>query len=119
MSDKDLRNTKFGKMLTRNNKELRDGRALDLLEGIELEYKREIENMERDLKVMRRNREQTLDMAPSKSFELTVDAKDSAAFVKKDIETGVTIKQLELKLEVAKKQYDEMFAEIAEPEVTG
>ncbi len=51
MAEKDLRKTRFGLLLTRNNKELRDGRALDILEGIELQYKRAIENMEMELKV--------------------------------------------------------------------
>ena len=118
VKEKDLRKTRFGRMLTRNNKELRDGRALDILEGIELQYKRSIENMEMELKVKRRNREQSLDLSPTKTFQLSMDVQDAAAFVQKDIELGVEIKQLELKLDVAQRQYADIFAEVddAQPE---
>jgi hypothetical protein len=109
--EKDLKKTKLGRRMTRNNKELRDGRALDILEGLELQYKRAIENMEMELKVKRRSRDQNFDIAPTKSFDLTMNVEDAATFVDKDIKLGVDIRQLELKLEVAKKQYEEMFEE--------
>jgi len=106
----DLKNSKFGKILTRNNKQIRDDRAIAIIEDVELEYKREIENMDRDLKRLRRERDAALDLSPGNTYSLTVEKFDAALFVKKDLEKGVEIRNLEIKLEIAQKKYDDLFS---------
>ena len=118
MSELNLRNTRFGDILTRNNKQIRDDRAIAIIEDAELEYKRSIENMERDLKVLKRERDAMLDLSPGNSYSLTPDKFDAALFVKKDFEMGVEIRNLEIKLEIAQKKYADLFGAKDAPEVT-
>lgn len=116
MSELNLRNTKFGDILTRNNKQIRDDRAIAIIEDAELEYKRTIENLERELKVARRERDAMLDLSPGNSFSLSPEKFDAAFFVKKDLDMGVAIRNLEIKLQIAQDKYKELFSTKSEPE---
>lgn len=110
MSDLNLRDCTFAGILTRSNKQIRDDRAIAIIEDAELEYKREIENMDRDLKVLKRERIAMLDLSPGNSYQLTPERFDAALFVKKDLEMGIKIRELEIKIEIAQKKYNELFA---------
>jgi len=115
MSDNNLRQSKFGTVLTRNNKQIRDERAIAIIEDAELEYKRSVENMERDLKTLKREREAMLDLSPGNSYSLTPEKFDTGIFVKKHVELGIQIREMEIKLDIAQKGYNELFvAEKAE-----
>lgn len=118
MSELNLKNSKFAQILTRNNKAIRDDRAIAIIEDAELEYKRKIENMERDLKVLNRERDAMLDLSPGNSYSLTPEKFDAALFVKKDLEMGVQIRQQEIELEIARKKYNELFAPKEEPTIS-
>lgn len=109
----DLRNTKFGKILTRSNKDIRDDRAISIIEDAEMIYKRAIENMEKDLRVLNRQRDAALDLSPGNSYSLKPGDFDADIFVKKDIELGVEIRNLEIRLQISKKKYDELFGDMA------
>lgn len=119
MSEVNLRESRFAEILTRNNKQIRDDRAIAIIEDAELEYKRKIENMERDLKVLRRERDAMLDLSPGNSYSLTPEKFDAALFVKKDLEMGVEIRNQEIQLEIARKKYNDLFVPRSAPEVTG
>jgi len=97
--------------LKRNNKQIRDDRALAIAEDTEMLYKRQIEDLGVDLKRLRRERDTMLDLSPVDKQSLILasdfDAKD---FVDKDIQVGVQIRNIEIKLEIAIGRYNFLFA---------
>jgi len=59
---------------------------------------------------MKRERENMLDLSPSHAQSLVLASDfNSDEYVKKDIELGVKIRNDEIKLEIAKKQYEYLF----------
>jgi len=96
--------------LKRNNKQIRDDRALAIAEDTEMLYKRQIEDLGVDLKRLRRERDTMLDLSPVDKQSLILasdfDAKD---FVDKDIQVGVQIRNIEIKLEIAIGRYNFLF----------
>jgi len=96
--------------LKRNNKQIRDDRALAIHEDTQLLYKRQMEDLDVKLKRMKREQENMLDLSPTdaRSLVLATDF-DSEAYVKKDVELGVEIRNTEIKLEIARKRYLYLF----------
>ncbi len=96
--------------LVRNNKKIREDRAIAIAEAAQMLYKREVEDTELKIKQLRREREAMLDLSPTTADSLVLasdfDAKD---FVEKDIKLGVTIRNEEIKLEIAKTRYSHLF----------
>jgi len=109
MDDIDVRNSRFAEILKRNNKQIRDDRAIAIIEDAELEYKREIENMDRDLKKLNRRRDAMLDLSPGNAYSLTPEKFDAGLFVEEDLKLGVEIRQLEIRLEIAQNKYKDLF----------
>ena len=103
---------RFVSSLRRNNKQIRDDRALAIAEDAELLFKREVEDITKSLKIARREREGMLDMGSTSTTTIIsqsdFDAKD---FVAKDLELGLKIRNLEIKLEIAASRYAELFTE--------
>ena len=96
--------------LQRNNKKIRDDRAIAIAEDAGLLYKREVEDLQIQIKRLIREREGMLDLSPTTADSLVLASDfDSAAFVAKDIELGVKIRNLEIKLEIADRRYKELF----------
>lgn len=102
----------FLSSLKRNNKQIRDDRAVAIGESAQLIYKRAVEDLEVDIKQMKRDQENMLDLSPTNSMSLVV-ASDFKAdeYVKKDLALGVEIRNAEIKLEIAKKRYNYLFGE--------
>ena len=79
-------------------------------EDAQLMYKRETEDLALSLKRLKREQENMLDMSPTDANSLVLasdfNAKD---YVAKDIEMSVKIRNLEIKLELAKKRYLHLF----------
>ena len=91
--------------LKRNNKQIRDDRATAIAEDAQLIYKREIEDLEVDIKRMDRDQENMLDLSPENATSLKLASDfDARDYVNKDIELGVKIR-----LEIARKQYKHLF----------
>ena len=96
--------------LNRNNSKIRGDRAIAITEDAQLLYKRELEDMEMKLKRLVRERESMLDLSPTSADSL-IPASDFDAenFVKKDIKLGVDIRNLEIMVDIARKQYALLF----------
>ena len=96
--------------LKRNNREIRDDRAAAIAEDAQVMYRRSVEDLELQLNRMNRDRENMLDMSPDNVFSLKL-ASDFKAdlFVAKDIELGVNIRNTEIQLEIARRQYKHLF----------
>lgn len=100
----------FVESLKRNNKKIREDRAIAIAEDAQIIYKREVEDLELEIKKLRREREAMLDLSPTTADSLVLASDfDSKAFVQKDLDLGVKIRNLEIKLEIASKQYKYLF----------
>jgi hypothetical protein len=100
----------FFSSLIRNNKQIRNDRATAISEDTELIYKRKIEDLELLIKKMKREQENMLDLSPTDAQSLVLASDfDSDAYVSKDIEIGVKIRNSEIKLEIARTRYQYLF----------
>lgn len=96
--------------LKRNNKQIREDRAFAIFEDTELIYKRKIEDLELAIKKLKREQESMLDLSPTTAQSLVLASDfDSSAYVEKDIEIGVKVRNFEIKLEIAKNRYNYLF----------
>lgn len=100
----------FVDSLRRNNKKIREDRAIAISEDAEMIYKRSIEDMELKIKKLKRERESMLDLSPTDANSLVLASDfDATSFVSKDIEIGIEIRNLEIKLEIARDRFKHLF----------
>jgi hypothetical protein len=100
----------FVESLRRNNSKIKQDRAAAIAEDAELIYKREVEDLEMQIRQIKRERNSMLDLSPTNTDSLVLASDfNSKAFVNKDLELGVKMRNLEIKLEIAKARYRELF----------
>lgn len=100
----------FISSLKRNNKQIRDDRALAIAETAQLIFKRKVEDLDLEIKRMKRDRENMLDMSPTTADSLVLASDFNAeGFTQKDIDLGVKIRNAEITLEIAKSRYEHLF----------
>ncbi len=100
----------FISSLKRNNKQIRDDRAVAIAEDTELLYKRRIEDLVVTIKKMEREQENMLDLSPTNSLSLVLASDFNAGeYVEKDVDLGVKIRNERIKLEIAQKRYHYLF----------
>lgn len=96
--------------LKRNNSKIRDDRATAIGEDAMLIYKREVEDLQLQIKKLKREQENMLDLSPTDATSLVLASDfDAKNYVEKDLELGVKIRNLEIKLEIATKRYAYLF----------
>jgi len=96
--------------LKRNNKQIRDDRATAIVETTQLKYKRKIEDLEMSIRDMKRDQDNMLDLSPTNAQSLVLASDfNEEAYIQKDLELGVKIRNEEIKLEIAKKRFDYLF----------
>lgn len=107
---KDVKQGAFIESLKRNNRKIRDDRATAISEDTQLLFKRKVEDLTVSITRMRRERENMLDLSPESAMSLVLASDfDSGAFVEKDVELGVKIRNEEIKLGIAEKRYKHLF----------
>lgn len=100
----------FVDMLKRNNKKIRNDRAIAIGEAAQMIYKRTVEDLEVEIKQVTREREAMMDLSPASADSLVLAADfDAKAYVAKDLDLGVKIRNLHIKLEVARSRYNYLF----------
>lgn len=100
----------FVASLRRNNKQIRDDRALSIAEDAEMLFKRQVEDITTQIKRLKRDRENMLDLGGTETTKIISPSDfDPTAFVEKDLDLGLKIRNLEIKLEIAQKRYHELF----------
>lgn len=100
----------FVDSLKRNNAKIREDRAISIAEDAQIIYKREVEDLEIQIKRLRRERDSMLDLSPTTADSLVLATDfNSKEFVNKDIAIGVQIRNLEIKLEIARERYNYLF----------
>jgi len=110
MSEEKVAKGAFIESLKRNNKQIREDRAAAIAEDAQIMYRRQVEDLEVGIKRMRRDRENMLDLSPQTAQSLVLASDfSSEEFVQKDLELGVKIRNAEIKLEIAQKQYNYLF----------
>lgn len=100
----------FFESLNRNNKTIKKDRAIAIAEDAQMRYKRELEDMELELRKLKRERAALLDLSPTSADSLMLaNDFDAKAFVNRDIDIGVKIRNLKIRLEIAQESYTELF----------
>lgn len=113
MEDKDKNEKTEGAFVTslkRNNKQIKGDRAEMISEDTQLEYRRTVEDLERDIKHLERRRAAMLDLSGENALSLT-PAKDfdSTEFVREDMKLGIQLREMNIRLEIAKSRYEYLF----------
>ena len=96
--------------LVRNNKEIKGARAASIFEASEISFRRYIEDLSIKLRELKRQRENMLDMAPNSAISLMLAENfDSNTFTKEYSKMGIDIRNLEVALEIGRKDYTYLF----------
>lgn len=110
MSDERLKGGAFLESLKRNNKQIREDRATSIGEDSELRYKRAIEDIKVDIRKMRRDRDNMLDLSPESAMSLKLASDfDAGAYSAKDLELSLKIYNAEIRLKLAEERYAYLF----------
>ena len=100
----------FVASLVRNNKKIRQDRAISIAEDAQMLYKRRVEDLQTQIKRKRRDRDAMLDLSPTTADSLILATDFNAeSFVQRDIAIGLEIRNLEITLEIAEAQYKNLF----------
>lgn len=96
--------------LARSNKQIRQERGDAIAEDLEMTFKREVEDLERLIKRKKREKTNMLDFSPTNTQSLVM-AKDldSDSVKEKILAIGLDIRNLNIKLDIAKDEYEFMF----------
>jgi thymidylate synthase len=96
--------------LKRNNRQIREDRAASIVEDAHLIYRREMEDLAMQIKRLKREQENMLDLSPTHADSLVLASDfDAKEYVTKDIEISVKIRNLEIKHELAEARYKYLF----------
>ena len=100
----------FRQSLLRNNTQIRHDRAESLADDANTMYRRQIEDLELQLRKMRRDQEDLLDLSPTDADSLVLAADfDAAAYATNDLALSVRIRNTEIKYELALARYQNLF----------
>jgi len=100
----------FFESLRRNNTKIREDRAASIAEDAQVIYKREVEDLSLQIKKLRREQENMLDLSPSTTDSLVLASDFNAKeYVAKDLDIAVRIRNLEIKLGLARDRYRHLF----------
>ncbi|MCQ9634390.1 hypothetical protein MP477_05400 [Chryseobacterium sp. WG23] len=100
---------RFIESLQRNNDQIREDRARTIGEDSELIYRRKVEDIELKIKRLEREQEGLIDISPLDRNSLTFADFNTEDFVQKDIELSLTIRNLNIQLEVSEKRFEYLF----------
>ncbi|ASE63250.1 hypothetical protein EGY07_21010 [Chryseobacterium indologenes] len=100
---------RFIESLKRNNDQIREDRARTIGEDSELIYRRRVEDIELMIKRLEREQEALIDISPLDRNSLTFADFNSETFVQKDIELSLTLRNLNIQLEVTRKRFEYLF----------
>jgi hypothetical protein len=100
----------FMESLVRNNKKIREDRALAIGEAAEMIYKRRVEDLRLKIKQLKRERDAMLDLSPTTADSLVLASDfDEQKFVDREIDLGLKIRENEITLEIAEDRYTHLF----------
>lgn len=98
--------------LARNAKAIRLDRAQAIAEDTEITYKRKLEDMDQEIRRLKRKRAAMLDLSPNDSTSLILAANyDPYAFHEQDKEITTTIRKLSVEKELMQARYNYLFVD--------
>ncbi|MFC0428313.1 hypothetical protein [Chryseobacterium scophthalmum] len=100
---------RFIESLQRNNDQIREGRARIIGDDAELIYKRRVEDIELKIKRLEREQEGLIDISPLDKNSLTFADFQPEAFVQRDIELSLIIRNLNIQLELTRTRFEYLF----------
>lgn len=100
---------RFIESLQRNNDQIREDRARIIGEDSELIYRRRVEDIALMIKRIEREQEGLIDISPLDRNSLTFTDFNSETFVQKDMELSLTLRNLNIQLEVTRKRFEYLF----------
>ncbi|MBB4806963.1 hypothetical protein HNP38_002259 [Chryseobacterium defluvii] len=100
---------RFIESLQRNNDRIREDRASIIGEDTELIYRRCVEDIELKIKRLEREQEGLIDISPLDKNSLTFADFQPEAFVQKDMELSLMIRNLNIQLEITRKRFEYLF----------
>ncbi|CAD0222507.1 hypothetical protein KYG33_14560 [Chryseobacterium sp. D764] len=100
---------RFIESLQRNNDQIREDRAKIIGADSELIYRRRVEDIELKIKRLEREQEGLIDISPLDRNSLTFADFNPESFVQKDMELSLTIRNLNIQLEVTQKRFEYLF----------
>ena len=102
----------FRASLLRNNQEIRAERAGAIAEDASVRYRRAVEDLEMELRRLRREQENRIDLSPDNADSLVPAADfEGAAFVKSDMDLAIQIRNTEIKRDLAAARYRYLFGD--------
>ena len=100
---------RFIESLQRNNDQIREDRARTIGEDAELIYRRRVEDIELKIKRLEREQEGLIDISPLDKNSLTFADFQPEAFVQRDIELSLIIRNLNIQLELTRTRFEYLF----------
>jgi len=100
---------RFIEALQRNNDQIREDRARIIGEDAALIYRRRVEDIELKIKRLEREQDGLTDISPLDRNSLTFADFQPEAFVQKDIELSLTIRNLNIQLELTRNRFEYLF----------
>lgn len=100
---------RFIESLQRNNDQIREDRARIIGEDAELIYRRRVEDIELKIKRLEREQEGLIDISPLDKNSLTFGDFQPEAFVQRDIELSLIIRNLNIQLELTRTRFEYLF----------
>ena len=108
----DARVNVLAQTLSRNTAQIKADRATEIAELAEVEAKRKVEDLERDLRLEERKKRSALDLSPDNTYNIMkVKDFEPTEFIARYSEIGLRIRELKIKLNNAKQTYNELFGE--------
>ncbi len=105
----------FFDSLVRNNRQIREDRAATIFEDAQLIYRREMEDLALEIKKLKRERDNMLDLSPAHADSLVLASDFNAKeYVKRDLELSVNLRNLEIKFDLAQQRYNYLFEQTGE-----
>lgn len=98
--------------LSRNTSQIKADRASEISELLEIEAKRKVEDIDREVKQLERRRKSSLDLSPDNTYSI-MKVKDFEPKDFMDVYTnlGLQIREAKVRLNIAKQAYNELFGE--------
>jgi hypothetical protein len=101
---------KFASSLLRNSSKIKEDRAITIFRNAERFYKRKVEDLEARIQDLETERDSQLDMSPTDINSLVLASDFNAEkFYDTDMKLTLEIREANIKLEEARKRYNELF----------
>lgn len=100
----------FAQTLSRSTGAIKSDRATEIAELAEISFKRCVEDLERDLKIVRRKKKSSIDLSPDNTYSIMkVKDFEPEEFQRTYNEIGLKEREIVIKLNNAKNSYNELF----------